>query len=111
MFSYDFLTNIFGHVIILSTLCFLMISLLISLGMYIITLLYACVLLSHFVFSYMLNFFVFYPFLFQLRQLVHGMLQRNPADRPSVDKLVEVVKQKLSSGLANYHDLGIVGRG
>lgn len=88
-----------------------MISLLISLGMFIITLLYAGELLSHFGLLLYAPVFCVLHFLFQLRQLVHGMLQRNPADRPSVDQLVEVVKQKLSSGLANYHDLGIVGRG
>jgi serine/threonine protein kinase len=46
-----------------------------------------------------------------LRQLVHSMLQRDPAARPTAAQIEETLRAHLSQGLANYEDLGVIGRG
>ncbi len=46
-----------------------------------------------------------------LRQLVHSMLQRDAAARPTAAQVEEAVRAQLSQGLANYEDLGVIGRG
>jgi serine/threonine protein kinase len=46
-----------------------------------------------------------------LRQLVHSMLQRDPAARPTAAQVEETLRARLSQGLANYEDLGVIGRG
>jgi serine/threonine protein kinase len=47
----------------------------------------------------------------QLRQLVHSMIQRDSAARPTVHQIEEILRTYLSQGLANYEDLGVIGRG
>jgi hypothetical protein len=39
------------------------------------------------------------------------MLQKQPASRPNIDQVAEIVKAQVSQGLANYEDFGIIGRG
>lgn len=47
----------------------------------------------------------------ELRQIVHACLQRDPAARPTIHQIEETVRAHLAEGLANYEDLGIIGRG